>query len=151
MRPLPLTLAMLTATATLTTPTLPAQAATPAIQITRVYYDSPGVDRRSNTSLNAEYVTILNTTRRAVDLEGWTLRDKTGYTYSFGSDVILGAHKKITVRTGRGQDGTTSLHWGRGAYVWNNDKDTAYIRNPAGRLIDSCSYNNTRVDYKNCL
>jgi hypothetical protein len=38
----------------------PAEAAS-AIQIYRVYYDSPGKDTRSNSSLNAEYVVLKNT------------------------------------------------------------------------------------------
>ena len=39
----------------------PAQAATPAVQITKVYYNSPGTDTGSNTSLNAEWVRLTNT------------------------------------------------------------------------------------------
>jgi hypothetical protein len=31
-------------------------------------------------------------------------------------------------------------YWGRAAYVWNNTGDTAYVRNPSGTLIDSCSW-----------
>ncbi|SEG36376.1 Lamin Tail Domain [Nonomuraea solani] len=119
---------------------LPAQAAAPAIQIVKIYYDSPGADLRSNGSLNAEYVTLLNTTKRAIDLEGWTVRDKTGYTYEFGPDVLLGPKKRITLRSGQGGDGTASVYWNRKQYVWNNDQDTAYVRNPAGRPVDSCSY-----------
>ncbi|MFC7723469.1 lamin tail domain-containing protein, partial [Nonomuraea recticatena] len=121
----------------------------PAIQITKVYYDSPGTDRRSNASLNGEYVTIYNSTARPIDMEGWVVKDKTGYTYEF-SGVILGAKKKITVRSGQGRDGTSAVYWGRRAYVWNNDKDVAYVRNADGKLIDSCSYDSTRSDYKNC-
>ncbi|WP_156056562.1 hypothetical protein [Streptosporangium roseum] len=34
------------------------------------YYASPGSHVRSNASLNGEYVTIRNTTRRAIDLAG---------------------------------------------------------------------------------
>ncbi|WP_141704499.1 lamin tail domain-containing protein [Planobispora rosea] len=128
----------------------PAAAAAPAVQITRLYYDSPGVDRRSNSSLNAEYVTILNTTRRAITLQGWTIRDKTGYAYAFGPDVVLGAGKRLTLRTGQGDDGTSTVYWNRRQYVWNNDKDTAYLRRADGKLIDSCSYNSTRYDYTNC-
>ncbi|WP_307832747.1 lamin tail domain-containing protein [Planomonospora sp. ID91781] len=132
-------------------PALPAHAAAvPAIQITRVYYDSPGTDRRSNTSLNGEYVTVKNTTRRAIDLAGWTIRDKTGYTYTVGDDVLLGAGKKLTLRTGQGRDTATTLYWGRRAYVWNNDRDTAYVRRPDGRLVDSCAYDSTRADYTTC-
>ncbi|WP_449064532.1 lamin tail domain-containing protein [Planomonospora algeriensis] len=132
-------------------PALPAHAAAvPAIQIARVYYDSPGTDRRSNTSLNGEYVTVKNTTRRAIDLAGWTIRDKTGYTYTVGDDVLLGAGKKLTLRTGQGRDTATTLYWGRRAYVWNNDRDTAYVRRPDGRLVDSCVYDSTRADYTTC-
>ncbi|GAA2204068.1 lamin tail domain-containing protein [Nonomuraea monospora] len=119
---------------------LPAQAAAPALQIVKIYYDSPGADRRSNASLNAEYVTLLNTTRKAIDLEGWSVRDKTGYTYEFGADAVLGPKKRITLRTGQGSDGTSSVFWNRKQYVWNNDQDTAYVRNATGKLVDSCSY-----------
>lgn len=149
MRPLPLTLATIAAAATLTTG-LGAHAATPAIQITRVYYDSPGVDRRSNTSLNGEYMVVKNTTSRAINLEGWSIRDKTGYTYTFEEGQILGAGRKLALRTGLGNSGTSTVYWGRRAYVWNNDKDTAYVRRSDGRLIDSCSYNSTARDYINC-
>lgn len=64
--------------------------------------------------------------------------------------MILGAKKKLTIRSGQGSDGTTTVYWGRRAYVWNNDKDSAYVRNANGRLIDSCSYDSTVADYKNC-
>ncbi|MEV0584503.1 lamin tail domain-containing protein [Nonomuraea sp. NPDC050310] len=148
MKTIPLIAAVAAASAFLSA--TPAEAALPAVQITRVYYDSPGSDRRSNASLNGEYVVIHNTTRRAIDLEGWQVRDKTGYSYEFGPDVILGANKKITLRTGSGSDGASTLHWGRRQYVWNNDKDTAYVRKPDGRLVDSCAYNSSRYDYKNC-
>lgn len=39
---------------------LPAQAAPATVYIYKVYYNSPGSDRGSNTSLNAEYVVIRN-------------------------------------------------------------------------------------------
>ncbi|MGP3956398.1 lamin tail domain-containing protein [Nonomuraea sp. 3N208] len=133
----------LVAAATLGT-ALPAQAAAPAIQIVKIYYDSPGSDRRSNSSLNAEYITVLNTTKRAIDLEGWTIRDKTGYTYEFGPDVMLGAKKRITLRSGQGDDGTSSVYWGRKQYVWNNDQDSAYVRHSNGKLVDSCAYSASR-------
>lgn len=144
-----LALAAVSAAATLAV-AAPAQAAAPAVQITRVWYDSPGSDRRSNASLNGEYVVIQNATRKAINLEGWAIRDKTGYQYEFGPDVVLKPGKKITLRSGQGDDGTSTVYWGRRQYVWNNDTDTASIINASGRLIDKCSYNSTRVDYVNC-
>jgi hypothetical protein len=35
----------------------PADAA-PAVKIIKVYYDSPGTDTRTNTSINGEYVVV---------------------------------------------------------------------------------------------
>lgn len=142
-------LAATAAAATLLTLTPAAEAAAPSVQITRVYYDSPGKDLRSNKSLNGEWVRIYNRTGKTINLSGWTLRDKTGYRYTFPK-VKIKPRKTITIHTGRGKNTTAHLYWGRRAYVWNNDKDTAYLRTRSGKLIDSCSYNSTRHDYKNC-
>lgn len=146
----PALLALATTVTMLVVGALPAQAATPAVQITKVYYDSPGSDLRSNTSLNGEYVVVKNTTTKAINMGGWVISDKTGYRYAFRSGVTLKAGKTYTLRTGTGHDGTSGVFWNRGAYVWNNDKDTAYVRRSDGKLIDSCSYSSTRVDYTNC-
>ncbi|MGW0485242.1 lamin tail domain-containing protein [Nonomuraea sp. NPDC003214] len=143
-------LAVLTTSAALLAAAGPAQAAVPRVQIVKVYYDSPGTDRRSNSSLNGEYVVIRNTTRAHVDLEGWTIRDRTGYRYTFEPGQVLRAGRSLTLRTGSGDSGTSTVYWGRRAYVWNNDKDTAYVRTPAGRLIDSCSYDSARSDWVRC-
>ncbi|MCW2880801.1 MAG: hypothetical protein JWQ95_4901 [Sphaerisporangium sp.] len=127
----------------------PALAAGPAIQITKIYYDSPGKDTRSNGSLNAEYVWIKNTSKSAVSVKGWTLADESNHRYVFPT-LSIPAGKTITVRTGSGKSGTSTRYWGSGNYIWNNDKDTAYLRNASGKLVDSCSYNSTRADYKIC-
>lgn len=50
----------------------------PRVEISRVQADSPGRDDRSNRSLNTEWVEITNTTRDAINLRGWTLRDDDG-------------------------------------------------------------------------
>ncbi|WP_255530090.1 hypothetical protein [Planomonospora sp. ID67723] len=43
------------------------------------------------------------------------------------------------------------MYRGRRQYVWNNDRDSAYLLRPSGQVIDSCSYNSTRVDAISCL
>ncbi|MFB4280871.1 lamin tail domain-containing protein [Nonomuraea sp. MTCD27] len=135
-----------------------AQAATPVVQIVKVYYDSPGSpDSGANSSLNGEWVQIKNATRKAVSLKGWTVRDTTkrsDHVYTFGV-FTLGAGKTVTVRTGKGKNTSTIRYWGRGgqgtfSYIWNQSRDTAYLRNASGKLVDSCSYNSSRADYKNC-
>ena len=136
----------------------PAYATVPAVQITKIYYNSPGSpDSGMNGSLNGEYVQVKNVTRKSVSLKGWTMRDKTSrsdHIYTFGS-FTLKAGKTITLRTGKGKNTTTVHYWGRSgggtfAYIWNQSSDTAYLRNASGRLVDSCAYNSSRDDYKIC-
>jgi Lamin Tail Domain len=121
----------------------PAEAATPAIQITKVYYNSPGTDTGSNTSLNAEWVRLTNTRTYTINLRSWTLRDKAGHVYTFTTNYYIGSGKRAYIHTGKGTNGSPDYqhrYWGRSWYVWNNNGDTAYVRNPSGTLIDSCSW-----------
>lgn len=123
--------------------------AAPAIRVVKVYYDSPGSDTGSNTSINGEYVILKNVTASARSLTGWTVKDVTGYTYKFPT-FTLGAGKSVVIRTGKGTASTATRYANRARYTWNNDRDTAYLRNANGTLIHSCAYNSTAVDYKNC-
>ncbi|HEY9371022.1 lamin tail domain-containing protein [Streptomyces sp.] len=126
----------------------PAQAATPAVMFTKVYYDSPGSDRGGNTSLNGEYVVVKNTTRKAIQMEQWVLRDKNGFKYRFPR-FTLKPGKQVTVRSGQGKDSSTTLFWQRKWYVWNNTGDTAGIyRGSDLKRIDVCSW--SRGVWTNC-
>ena len=95
----------------------PAQAAPATVYISKVYYNSPGSDDRSNSSLNAEYVVIRNGDNVSHSVSGWTVRDAAGYVYKFGT-LRLGAGKQAIIHTGKGTSYTTSasthLYWGRG-------------------------------------
>jgi hypothetical protein len=127
----------------------PAQATTPAVMFAKVYFDSPGSDRGSNTSLNGEYVVLKNTTSKSIQLEKWILRDKTGYKYRFPT-FTLKAGKSVTVRSGQGKDSSTTLFWQRKWYVWNNTGDTAGIyRGSDLKKIDTCSWGSVG-DWTNC-
>lgn len=132
------TFAVAVSAAAVLLPALPAEAA-PTVRIRQVYYNSPGTDTRSNASLNGEWIQIGNYGTAARSLRGWRIKDRTGYTYTFGT-YTLGARKIVTVRTGRGTNTQNTRYWGRASYVWNNTGDAAYLRNSAGTLIDSCSW-----------
>lgn len=157
-RSIPLALSAAALSAAMLAP-VPAQAAAlPTIQIVKIYYNSPGSpDNGANASLNGEWAQLKNTTRRAINLRGWTLRDKTNrsdHVYTFGP-FTLGAGKVVTVRTGRGSNTATTRYWGRGgqgtfSYIWNQTSDTGYVHNPAGKLVDSCSYNSSRQEWVDC-
>ncbi|MEV7797415.1 lamin tail domain-containing protein [Streptomyces sp. NPDC087512] len=115
----------------------------PNVEISDVQYNSPGRDDRSNRSLNAEWVEITNNTRRAVDLDGWTLRDEDGHRYTFDGYRLEG-RSTVRVHTGQGRDTRTDVYQGRRHYVWNNDSDTATLRNERGRFIDDESWGRHR-------
>ena len=124
-------------------------AAAGCIQINRIYYDSPGSDTGSNSSLNAEYIRLKNVCSTGKSLRYWRIKDVAGHTYTFGTYTLkAGAYVKI--HTGRGTNTSTDRYWGKAWYIWNNTIDTAYLRNGSGTLMDKCSYPNTTALYVNC-
>jgi hypothetical protein len=141
--------ALLTGLAVVAGPASPAHAA-PAVKITKIYYNSPGSDTGSNTSLNAEYVAIKNVTTTTRSLSGWTLKDAAGHTYTFGT-FSLGAGRTVYVHTGKGTNTATHRYWQRAAYVWNNTgTDTGTLRNKAATVIHRCAYTGGTAGYKIC-
>lgn len=128
-------IAMLIATFGVVTP---AQAAG-GIVFYSAYWNSPGSDTGSNTSLNAEYVKLKNTSSTTRYITGWTLRDAQNHVYTFPSTKIAPG-RYMTVRTGKGTNTSATRYWGRSWYVWNNTGDTAYLRTKAGTLKDKCSW-----------
>ncbi|MGW0992932.1 lamin tail domain-containing protein [Streptomyces sp. NPDC002523] len=126
----------------------PAEAAG-GVRIHRVWFDSPGRDTGSNTSLNAEWVQIRNTSGSAISLNGWILKDASNHKYVF-PNVKIGAGKYMKVRTGRGSDTSSDKYQGRRAYVWNNDKDTATLTKASGTKVDSCSWTTRDPSDKYC-
>ena len=125
----------------------PAEAAGP-LQFGKVVYDSPGSDTRTNTSLNAEYVVIRNTSSTTRCLTNWTVRDVANHVYRFPS-FCLGGYKSVTLHTGRGTNTAAHRYWGSGSYIWNNTGDKAYLRNGSGTLMDSCAWGDG-VGYLTC-
>ena len=126
-----------------------AEAATPPVRIVTVQYDSPGVDRGGNASLNAEYVVIKNTSTTSRSLTGWTLRDNQNHVYKFPA-FTLGAGKSVTVRTGTGTATSTNRYYNSRQYVWNNTGDSASLRAANGSLVAACSWTRIGPGYKNC-
>ncbi|MFD3330621.1 lamin tail domain-containing protein [Streptomyces sp. NPDC058701] len=115
----------------------------PRVEISRVQADSPGREDRSNRSLNAEWVEITNTTRDAVNLRGWTLRDSDGNRYRF-DNVRIARHATIRIHSGNGRDTRTDLFQDRRDYVWDNRADTATLRDDRGRTVDTESWGRRR-------
>jgi Lamin Tail Domain len=110
-----------------------------AIKIDRIYFDSPGSDTGSNSSLNAEWIRLKNTGSSGRSLTDWTVRDNAGHVYRFGT-YRLRAGRTVMIHTGGGSNSARHRYWGMDGYVWNNDGDRARLRKPNGNLVDSCSY-----------
>jgi hypothetical protein len=108
--------------------------------IYEIFYNSPGSDHGSNSSLNAEWVDLRNSSGHPIVLTHWTLRDKAGHVYKFTSRFRLRAHKDVKIHTGRGSDTRTDKYWNHGWYIWNNDGDTATLKSASGSVKSRCSY-----------
>lgn len=132
-------------------PAAAAHGATPTIEITKVYVNSPGTDDRSNTSLNGEYVVLKNTTTKTIRLTGWTVRDRSSQVYTFGS-FSLAAGKSVTLHAGDGTNTSTIRYLGSGNYIWNNTgDDEVYLRKPGTTAnTDTCSWSGSIASYVNC-
>lgn len=109
------------------------------LRITEVYYDSPGSDSGSNTSLNAEFVVLKNFSSKTKTLTGWTVRDRSAHVYRFGT-FRLAAGSKVTLHTGTGTNTAHHRYWRSAAYIWNNTGDRATLKNKSGNIVDRCTW-----------
>ncbi|MFI6564239.1 lamin tail domain-containing protein [Streptomyces sp. NPDC050534] len=109
------------------------------VVISDVQHVSPDRETRSNRSLNREWVEITNNSRRTVNLDGWTLADREGHTYTF-HHYRLDGRSTVRVHTGMGRDTRTDLYQDRRMYVWDRFADTATLRNDHGRFVDDASW-----------
>src|SRR5262245_57122611 len=103
---------------------IPASASA-ALKITKIYYNSPGANSGTDTSLNAEWVQIRNQGVTAVQVGDWKIRDVGGHIYKY-PHIRLKAGQSIRLHTGPGFDSfgakVIHLYWGSDSYIWNNDK-----------------------------
>ena len=105
--------------------------------------------RDASNKLNEAFVVLENAGTEKISLAGWTLTDETAtgarrHIYKFPQTVSLSSREKAYVHTGPGEDsfeeGKPSkwiLHWGRHAFVWNNEGDTATLFDAGGNKVDS--------------
>jgi len=117
------------------------------IIIEHINHNPHGED--ASDKLNEEFVVLENEGTEKISLSGRTLTDETAtgarrHVYTFPQVVSLSSREKAYVRTGPGEDlfeeGKPSkwiLHWGRHAFVWNNEGDTATLFDAEGNKVDS--------------
>jgi hypothetical protein len=76
---------------------------------------------------------------RTIVMANWKFRDIADRIYVF-PPFSLGPTATVRVWTKAGTDDASNLYMGRGAAVWNNEGDTAWLRDADGDLIDEYSY-----------
>ncbi len=107
-----------------------------AVTITTILADPAGDDVAYGAG---EYAEIRNDGTSDATLTSWTLRDTNGATYTFPT-FTLGPGATVRVHTGSGANSAADLFWGRGLAVWNNDGDTATLRDSQGMTAATFTY-----------
>lgn len=121
-------------------PVQTASLAEPDLRFHVSQYDSPGSDSRSPQSLNAEWITLINSGKKPINLDGWSVGEAQGRSYTFGAVTIPGQGGRIKLHTGHGADTATDVYWNSGNYIWNNTGDQATLRDPSGKSRDLCGW-----------
>ena len=120
------------------------------VKIYEIYYDSPGSDTGSNSSLNAEWIQLRSTCSVDRSLTGWRIRDASNHWYTFGT-YTLRAGTKVKIHTGSGSNSRTDRYQGRGWYIWNNTGgDKGFLYNSAGSTVDTCAFSGGSPGYVYC-
>jgi Lamin Tail Domain len=133
-------LALAVTLVSVTAASIPAAATTPIVHFSKAYVNSPGTDNRTNSSLNAEYVVLKNSSSTTTyTLTGYTIRDTSAHVFKFPT-FKLKPGASVTVHTGSGINTSSNLYWGSKAYVWTNTGDTATLKNTVGTTKDTCSW-----------
>lgn len=135
-----------TPTATLAFTVTPTPTQTKTATPTRTPTQTPGVyildifPNPSDNPLN-EYVVIENNGNSSVNMTGWGIKaEKSGKRYNFPEDFTLGADKSVKVWTKTGQNTSSNLFWGSSVPVWDDTRDTGYLKNKNGDTVDTYSY-----------
>ncbi len=110
---------------------------TVGLKITHLQADAPGSDAENP---NGEWVEIADQGSQPVQMRGYTLKDQANHIYTFG-DFTVASGAAFRLYSGQGQNSPTALYWGLvGDSVWNNNTDTAFLRDTQGALVDVFTY-----------
>jgi competence protein ComEC len=112
---------------------LPTFAATRPRSTAKPTVAAPGPVAITSLNLRGETVTVTNRGPTPANLTGWRLTDEgPNHVYTFAG-TTLPAGGSVTLATGTA---TGEIRW-KSDNVWNNDGDTAYLYDAAGRLVST--------------
>ncbi|GEM_PF-3095151 len=93
----------------------------------------------TGTDLANEYLTIQNYGQSAIDLTNWKLSDASNNTFVFPT-FTLKSQTVVQVWSKNGTNDTGNVYWGLSQEVWDNQSDTAVLKNVAGLEVSRCTY-----------
>lgn len=93
----------------------------------------------SNNDINTEFVELHNTCAFSCNISGWMLSDSGNNIYNI-INITLPEDSKIRIHTGYGENTKQDLFWNRDVPVWNNDGDSAFLRDRYGNLAAYFTY-----------
>ncbi|MBI4163492.1 MAG: lamin tail domain-containing protein [Candidatus Aenigmarchaeota archaeon] len=102
-------------------------------KIVNIKFDADGDDRKKE-NWNTEWVEISG---QNIDMSVWVLSDSANHTFVFPESFVING--LIKVKSGYGNNTQTELYFGDGP-IWNNDGDTAFLKDKNGNLIDQYDY-----------
>jgi hypothetical protein len=101
------------------------------ITINDACFKAPSPEKQN---LNGEWVDIVNQGSVAQDLSGWTISTQHNRTYAFKS-LNLQAGASVKLHTGCGNDTATDIYWNKKMPIWNNNGDTATLKDASGNVV----------------
>lgn len=110
------------------------------LDIVKVYYDPPGKDHSKNSHYTKEYIQVKNTGKKTLTLAGYVIRDNGPQKFTFPKGTKIAPGKTLTIRSGKAKNTSSTLHWNKSSYIWNNTGDTARLYTNKGKLLESCAY-----------
>jgi len=118
------------------TPTLPgADNVDTDIEITYIFYDGTVSQQEPD-----EYVKIKNNGSSSINLQGWTLNDESGKTFTFPSHVI-DPGQVCHIYTNQDHPETCGFNWQfTSSAIWNNSGDCAVLKNDKREVVDEYCY-----------
>jgi micrococcal nuclease len=106
------------------------------VNIRTIRYDAAGND---DENLNDEWIEFQNKGTEAVNLEGFTLEDAASNNYTFGA-VTIAPEQILKLYSGCGADVSNALYWCSDGSIWNNNGDTAILRDTEGLYVADYQY-----------
>lgn len=105
------------------------------VRITIIFFD--GAVHQAEAD---EYVEIKNFDTKAIRLQGWKLHDAGPiHTYTF-PNYLIPPGESCRVYTNENHPEWCGFNWKNGSAIWNNNGDTATLRDGSGKVISTCSY-----------